>query len=46
MNHNSLAVIVGLRAGTNALMNLSCILGAMASASRVVRTDNWDQIRS
>ena len=42
-NHNSLAVIVGLRASTKALVNLSCTFGAMAS--RVLRTDNWDQIR-
>src|SRR5215475_6114769 len=31
------------RASTNALMNLSCTFGAMAS--RVLRTDDWDQIR-
>jgi len=43
--HNRLAVIVGLCARTNALMNLSCTLGAMASASRILPTDNWDQIQ-
>ena len=41
MNHNSLAVIVGLRAGTNALMNLSCTFSGIARASHVLQTDNW-----
>jgi len=45
MNHNSLAVIVGLRAGTNALMNLSCTFSGIARASHVLQTDNWEEIR-